>query len=108
MTVSDAQIAHIHDLFAPLGQISTRKMMGGLAIYHQGTVFALLHGSGELYLKGADGFGDKLEKLGATRWSYEKKSSGKEVRMPYWTFPENALDDPEEASRLARDALSHL
>lgn len=108
MTVSDEQIDFIHDLFSPLGQVSTRKMMGGLAIYHEGTVFALLHSSGQLYLKGAGGFGDELEKLGATRWTYRKSPEAKDVKMPYWTLPDHALDDPEEASRLAREALARL
>ncbi|RFP89464.1 TfoX-like protein [Rhodobacteraceae bacterium 63075] len=108
MTVSDAQIAFVRDLFSPLGQVSTRKMMGGLAIYHEGTVFALLHGSGQLYLKGAGGYGDELEKLGATRWTYRRSPEAKDVKMPYWTFPESALDDPEDASHLAREALARL
>ncbi|MBU2982573.1 TfoX/Sxy family protein [Lentibacter algarum] len=108
MAVSDEQIEQIKDMFADLGGLSTRKMMGGLAIYHEGTVFALLHSSGQLYLKGADGYGEELEALGSTRWSYQKKDSGKEVKMPYWTLPESALDDPEEACTLARAALARL
>ncbi len=108
MAVSDSQIEQVKDLFADLGDISTRKMMGGLAIYHRDTVFALLHSSGQLYLKGADDFGEKLEDLGSTRWSYKKKDSGKEVKMPYWTLPDSALDDPEEACQLARAALQYL
>ena len=108
MAVSTDQIAHVHDLFEAVGGISTRKMMGGLAIYQDGTVFALLHSSGQLYLKGADGYGDELEALGSTRWSYQKKDSGKKVQMPYWTLPDSALDDPDEACALARAALAKL
>lgn len=108
MSVSEEQIEQLHDLFAPLGPITTCKMMGGLAIYHDGTVFALLHSTGALYLKGAGGYGDTLESLGGVRWSYKKKDTGKEVQMPYWSMPESALDDPDEASALARAALDNL
>ncbi len=108
MAVSDEEIAHVHDLFGPLGDITTRKMMGGLAIYHAGTIFALLHSSGQIFLKGAGGYGKTLEELGATRWSYRKSDSGKEVQMPYWTLPDSAADDPDEACALARAALAHL
>lgn len=108
MAVSQEQIEQVKDLFAELGDITTRKMMGGLAIYHRDTIFALLHASGQLYLKRGDGYGEKLEELGSTRWSYKKKDSEKAVNMPYWTLPDSALDDPDEACQLARAALQHL
>jgi len=46
MAVSADQIAHIHDLFADLGTISTRKMMGGLCIYASGQIFAIVSSDG--------------------------------------------------------------
>ena len=41
MAVSDGDIAFAVDLFADLGALSTRKMFGGMCLYHDGTVFAL-------------------------------------------------------------------
>jgi DNA transformation protein and related proteins len=108
VAVSTDQIAHVHDLFEAVGGISTRKMMGGLAIYSNGIIFGLLHSSGQLYLKGANGFGEQLEMLGATRWSYKKNNTSKAVQMPYWTLPDSAADDPSEATALALAALQHL
>ncbi|WP_341861619.1 TfoX/Sxy family protein [Gymnodinialimonas sp. 57CJ19] len=109
MSVSDEEIAHALELFDGLGGLSTRKMMGGLCIYHEGTIFALLMSDGQLHLKGAGAFRDVLEAEGCTRWTYEREGAKrKPTAMPYWTMPEAALDDPEEAVAWARRALAYL
>ncbi len=108
MSVSAEEIEHALELFHDLGDLSTRKMMGGLCIYHEGTIFALLMSDGQLYLKGAGAFQDVLEAEGLTRWEYTRKGKDKPTYMPYWTMPEAALDDPEEAVAWARRALAHL
>lgn len=107
MSVSEADIAFALELFSDLPDLSSRKMMGGLCLYSEGTIFALLYSDGTLYLKGSGAFIEKLEEMGATRWTYEKKD-GKVTQMPYWTCPDSVLDDPEEACALAREALSYL
>ena len=106
MAVTEEQIAFVRELFEDVGDLSTRKMMGGLAIYSRGTVFALLHSEGTLWLKGAGAMAGRMQADGWDRWSYER--GGKPVAMPYWRLPEAALDDPETASELARDALRDL
>ena len=42
MSISDADIAFVKDLFASVGTLTTRKMFGGLAIYADGVIFALI------------------------------------------------------------------
>lgn len=109
MSVSDEEIAHALELFDELGGLTTRKMMGGLCIYHDGTIFALLMSNGQLYLKGAGDFRDVLEAEGCARWTYDNPNAKRApTKMPYWTMPEAALDDPEEAVAWARRALEHL
>ena len=109
MSVSDEEIAHALELFDGLGGLTTRKMMGGLCIYHDGTIFALLMSDGQLFLKGMGDFRDVLDAEGCTRWTYENPNAKrKPTAMPYWTMPEAALDDPEEAVAWARRALEHL
>ena len=109
MSVSADEIARAVELFSDLGDLTTRKMMGGLCLYHRGTIFALLMSDGQLFLKGAGAFRDELEAAGCTRWTYENPAAKrKPTAMPYWTIPEAALDDPEEAVAWARRALAHL
>jgi DNA transformation protein len=107
VSVSDEQIAAALDLFAELGGLSTRKMMGGLCLYRDGVIFALLYSDGTLFLKGKGDMIEALEDAGATRWTYQRDGKAP-TAMPYWTMPDDALDDPELACDWARRALSHL
>ncbi len=103
MSVSDADIAFAHDLFAPLGDITSRKMMGGLSIYADGRIFAILDSEATPYLKAKGPMAEHLATVGARQFGAE---SGKV--MGYWTLPDTALDDPEIASDWARQALDAL
>ncbi len=108
MSVSEEDIAHALDLFSDLGDLSTRRMMGGLCIYHRGTIFALLRSDGAVLLKGVSPeFIAKLEEMGAEHWTYQRAAQ-KPSAMPYWTLPEAALDEPALACDLARETLSDL
>ncbi len=107
MGITAEEIAFAKDLFSGLGEITTRRMMGGLCLYHDGTIFAIVRPDSEILIKGAGDFIARLEAMGCTRWEYVRKT-GKAGSMPYWTLPGEALDDPEEAVALAREALRHL
>ncbi len=107
MAVSDQEIDRIRDLFAPLGQITTKKMFGGLGIYRAGTIFAVLMSGGILRLKAQGAMIDRMRALGCEQWTYQRPGRNP-AAMPYWTLPDSAQDDPEEASALAREALRFL
>ena len=103
MSVSDADIAGVLELFDGLGDLSHRKMMGGLSIYHAGQIFAILSSQGEIYLKASGEFSDRLAAEGSRRFEMDDGRG-----MNYWTLPEAALDDPDAACDWARDALAAL
>ena len=107
MALSDEEIAHALELFAGVGPLTTRKMFGGLAIYSEGTIFAIVMSEGTIRLKGEGDMIERFEALGMEKWVYQRPGQ-KPSSMPYWTLPDSALDDPDEASALAREALSHL
>lgn len=107
MSLSQGDIDFALELFAELGGLTTRKMMGGLCLYRDGTIFAILHGDGSLWLKGAGAMADRMEAEGWPRWTYSR-DGGKTTAMPYWRLPDGALDDPELACDLAKSALAHL
>ena len=108
MSVAEADIAFATELFADLPDLTTRKMFGGLGIYSEGVIFALLMSDGRFMIKAAKGpFADRLADTGCTQWTYTRKD-GAPSSMPYWTLPDAALDDPSEACALARDALNAL
>lgn len=103
MSLSQSDIAFAHELFAPLGDISSRKMMGGLSIYCDGVIFSILDQDATLYLKARGGFADQMAAAGAIQFGAQ---SGK--TMCYWTLPEQALDDTDTALDWAKRALSAL
>ncbi|MCZ4351312.1 TfoX/Sxy family protein [Roseovarius aestuarii] len=104
MSVSDADIAHTRDLFAPLGTITYRKMMGGATFYADTTIFAILSSDGTLFLKVDGDFASRLADEGARKFSMARKS-GSVATMGYWTLPDAALDDPEIACHWAQQAI---
>lgn len=103
MSVSDADIAFIYDLFAPLGHLTSRKMMGGLTLYCDGQVFAILDRHATPYLKAKGAMATDLAAAGAQQFG----ADGGNI-MGYWTLPDAALDDPDIACDWARKALNAL
>lgn len=103
MSISESDIAFAEELFAGLGHITHRKMMGGLAIYRDGLIFAILDSEGTAYLKAKGTFAARLAAEGSRQFG---AGSGKV--MGYWTLPEAALDDPDTACAWARQALANI
>jgi len=103
MSLTDSDIVFAHEMFAPLGLITSRKMMGGLSIYCDGVIFSILDQSATLYLKARGGFADELATAGSRQFGAE---SGK--TMCYWTLPDAAIDDADMVLDWAKRALSAL
>ncbi len=104
MAVAPAQRAFVLELFAGLGGVTARPLMGGLAIYREGRIFAIVGPGERLYLKAAGPLAAALAAEGSEQFVYEK-ASGKPARMGYGTVPDGALDDPDEACAWACRAL---
>lgn len=103
MSVSDADIAYAHDLFASLGTITSRKMMGGLTLYVDGQIFAMYDSQTAMYLKAKGAMAEELAAAGAQQFGDDKGNV-----MGYWTLPDAALDDPDAACDWARRVLAAL
>lgn len=98
MSVSDADIAFALELFAPLGGLTHRKMFGGICIYRDGDIFALVSSDGQIYLKAQGTAAANLRDNASTRFH----------NMPYWSLPDDALDDPDTACDYARKTIASL
>ncbi len=107
MSVTDSDIAFAHELFEGLGEITHRKMMGGLTLYCDGQVFAILDQNATPYLKAKGAFAKEMEAAGSEIFSMTDKD-GKTSSMGYWTLPSDAVDDPDLACDWARRALAAL
>jgi DNA transformation protein len=104
VAVSAAGRAFALELFAGLGRLTARAMMGGLTLYCEGRVFAIVTGEERIYLKAAGGLAEALAAEGAEQFAYARRD-GVTARMGYWSLPDAALDDPEAACEWARRAL---
>jgi DNA transformation protein len=103
VSVTDADIAFAHELFEALGGITHRKMMGGLSIYRDGQIFAILSSSGQLYLKASGDVAQAMAAEGSVKFEMEDGRG-----MNYWTLPDAALGDAALACDWARRALAAL
>jgi len=104
MAVSQAQLDFVTDLFSGVGNIRSRKMMGGLCIYCDTQIFAMLHSDDRLFLKASGDLAQELQRLGCEKFSFTRKD-GRQGSMGYWSLPDSALDNPAEACRWGKKAL---
>lgn len=93
----------IRDLFSGLGPVSIRRMFGGKGIYHDGLIVALEVG-GDILLKADAESAPDFAAAGSVQWVYEGHMRKTPVAMPYWSIPDEALDDPDEMVVWARRA----
>lgn len=91
------------DLFEPVGGVSFRKMFGGIGIFRQGIMFALV-ADDTLYLRAdeASSIDFKAESCGP--FVYDGKN--RPHIMPYWRLPERLYDEPEDFRRWALNAFA--
>ena len=91
---------HLHGL----GPIEIKRMFGGAGVKSGGSMFAILD-DGVLWLKADEALARDLEAEGARRFTYPTKDGG-QMSMAYWSLPETALDDPDEAVAWARKSVA--
>lgn len=96
-------IAHLQDLFAPLGPISARAMFGGHGIYHDGVIIGIVIDD-ELYLKTDDQTRPQFEAAGCAPFVYEGQKQP--ITTSYWSLPEPAMDSPQAMLPWAKLALA--
>jgi len=94
---------HIRDLFATFGPVAVRRMFGGVGLFADDVMFALVAAE-VIYLKADDRTIPAFQSEGLGPFTYDTKN-GKHVLMSYWRMPDRLYDEPDELARWARDAL---
>lgn len=95
------------ELFAALGRIEPRRMFGGVGLYSGGVMFGLID-DGRIHLKVDEALKADMKAAGAQSWIYTERKgpkAGVPQETSYWSLPDAACDDPEEAAGWARRAL---
>lgn len=93
----------VREHFAALGPLTIKRMFGGASVYSQGLIFALLD-DGVVWLKADEQNELALREAGARQFTFPTKD-GQVMTMAYWSLPEPAVDDPEEAVKWARASI---
>ena len=108
MPQSAAILAFAVELFSGMGHVEARRMFGGAGVYTRGVMFGLIDDE-VIYLKVDETLKADLVALGARPWIYTL-SKGPKAGLPqetsYWSLPESALDDPDEACAWGQRALA--
>jgi DNA transformation protein len=103
--LSPGYVDYVHELFARFGPVDIKRMFGGAGVYADGQMFAIVDDD-VIFLRTDDALEADLKAQGCTPWSYSMKSDGTVRRMGYWSLPESAADDQDEAAALAKRALA--
>jgi DNA transformation protein len=86
---------------AAIGDVTSKKMFGGLGIFESGTMFGIVDSTGMVFLRG-----------GVTNEArFETAGSQRHGKMPYFAIPDDVLGDDAAvvewarlAAQVARDA----
>lgn len=93
----------VRDHLSGLGSIEIKPMFGAAGVKQRGAMFAILD-DGVIWLKATGDLAETLKAEGARQFTYPTKD-GQTMAMAYWSMPETALDDPEEAVAWARRSV---
>jgi len=90
--------------FAALGPLEIKTMFGAGALYADGLIWALLD-DGTVWLKADAETEADLREAGSRQFTYPMKD-GRLQAMAYWSLPDSAADDPDEAVVWARASIA--
>ena len=103
MAVSKDYLYMVKDALDPIGPISHKRMFGGIGVYAQDYIIALLMDD-QLFFKTDAETRPLFEAEGMEPFSYAKKDGTVGV-MTYFSAPEIVFDDGDEMVKWGRIAL---
>ena len=95
--MSNDYLAHLADLFAALGPISTRAMFGGHGVYFDGQIIGIVIDE-TLYLKTDDATRARFEAAACTPFVFESRQGRRQqqaITTSYWSLPDEAMESAQ-------------
>ena len=90
----------VRDVLGQMDGITVKRLFGGYGVYHRGAIFGIITASDEFYFKArSERAAREYERCGCKQFSYER--NGKTIKLPYWSVPEEVLEERDEAMRWA-------
>ena len=87
---------YVLDLLTPHVEVKARNMFGGVGIYHDGIMFALITSDDVLYFKVDE----------ATRSDYEAARMTQFMNMPYFQLPVEAMETADQLQQWVAQAVA--
>ena len=103
MAFSKDFAAYVQELLAGLGPVRVKPMFGAAGLYANDLMFAIISDD-SLYLRVDSELEERFRAEGSAPFVY-KARDGQEMQLGYWSAPEAALEDPDEALTWARLSL---
>lgn len=92
---------YVQELIASFGKVDVKRMFGGAALYRNGVGFGILDDD-VFFIKADKAFGAELKSQGCKPWVYSIAKDGSVRDIAYWSLPDTAADDGDEAVKLVR------
>lgn len=81
--------------WAPLGDVTSKRMFGGVGIFCDGTMFTIVDKLGTVFLRSDASTDGLFEAVGSHKHG-----------MPYWLVPEDVMANPDELLVWAKRAVA--
>jgi len=102
MAVSDDYRSFVLEQLQTAGQVTARRMFGGVGLYLDGLFFALIDDD-TVYLKADESNRARFEQAGSRPFC--PFPDRPEQAMGYWQVPAEVLEDADELAIWAREAM---
>jgi DNA transformation protein len=104
MVARDSFAEFLHEQLAPLGRVTTQRMLGKTGVFRDGVMFAMV-ADDTLYFRVDDHNRAVFREAEAfPPLSYEK--GGRSIGLSFWRAPERLFDEPNELMTWARAAAA--
>lgn len=104
MSVDEGLYAWVQEALAPIGTVTTRRMMGAAVLYLDGTIFAILD-DGDIWFKADAESAGVWDEAGCERFTFTTKD-GRQESMNYRRAPSDVHDDAEAMQHWTRIAVA--
>ncbi len=96
--VASAKQYVTEELLHELGdRLTTRNMFGGVGLYLDGRIFGVIISDGVICFKVGSNNRADFQAAGSKPFVYTGHKNKKPVNMPYWSLPDEILEDPKKA-----------
>lgn len=105
MAIDNERLEEVAERLTPLGDVTYKKMFGGVGFWESGDMFAVMDSDSRLYLKTDDATRGRYEEAGSEAFAPQMAGRAP-MAMPYHTVPAHVWADDATLADWVRDAVA--